>query len=133
MISSGVTNMAFAMVACLWNERWNSATFRIMTPAILTVVFGFNKKYSESTSQRIDETIRAVIDECYQRTKKRCSLNTKGGGERKLEQMAKTLLGERDSHYGADLIDMLGERPHGNYPISKEDVEKIRVNPTDRN
>ncbi|MCC5926700.1 MAG: ATP-dependent zinc metalloprotease FtsH [Bacteroidetes bacterium] len=114
-----ITNMAFAMVAVygMSEELGNISYYDSGNP---DGSFGFNKKYSESTSQRIDETIRKVIDDCYKRTK---DLLTEH--QDKLEQMAKTLL-KKEILTGADLIDMLGERPYGNYPISKEDVDKIR-------
>lgn len=114
-----ITNMAFAMVAVygMSDELGNISYYDSGNP---DGSFGFNKKYSESTSQRIDETIRSVIDECYQRTKELLLKH-----QDMLEVMAKTLL-KKEILTGADLIDMLGERPHGNYPISKADVDKIR-------
>lgn len=114
-----ITNMAFAMVAVygMSDKLGNISYYDSGNP---DGSFGFNKKYSESTSEKIDETIRQVVDECYQRTKELLTLHRD-----KLETMAKTLL-ESEILNGADLIDMLGERPHGNYPITKEDVVRIR-------
>jgi cell division protease FtsH len=114
-----ITNMAFAMVAVygMSEELGNISYYDSGNP---DGSFGFNKKYSESTAEKIDQTIRDVIDECYVRTKKLLLQHRD-----KLEQMAKTLL-EKEILNGADLIDMLGERPYGNYPITKEDVLKIR-------
>ncbi|MCH8494568.1 MAG: ATP-dependent zinc metalloprotease FtsH [Balneolales bacterium] len=114
-----ITNMAFAMVAVygMSDKLGNISYYDSGNP---DGSFGFNKKYSESTSEKIDETIRQLVDECYKRTKELLTLHRS-----KLETMAKTLL-EKEILNGADLIDMLGERPHGNYPITKEDVVRIR-------
>jgi cell division protease FtsH len=114
-----ITNMAFAMVAVygMSDELGNVSYYDSGNP---DGSFGFNKKYSENTAEKIDQTIRGVIDECYIRTRK-LLLHHRD----MLEQMAKTLL-DKEILSGADLIDMLGERPHGNYPITKEDVRKIR-------
>jgi cell division protease FtsH len=114
-----ITNMAFAMVAVygMSEELGNISYYDSGNP---DGSFGFNKKYSESTAEKIDQTIRGVIDECHIRTKELLLKHRD-----KLEQMAQTLL-KKEILSGADLIDMLGERPHGNYPITKEDVQRIR-------
>jgi cell division protease FtsH len=114
-----ITNMAFAMVAVygMSDELGNVSYYDSGNP---DGSFGFNRKYSENTAEKIDEAIRKTIDSNYERTK---ALLLKHRD--KLEEMAKTLL-VKEILNGADLVELLGERPHGNYPISLEDVERIR-------
>ncbi len=114
-----ITNMAFAMVAVygMSEELGNVSFYDSNNP---DGSFGFNKKYSESTSEKIDLAIKKVIDESYVRTKE-LLLKHKD----QLETMARTLL-EKEILNGSDLIELLGERPHGNYPITKEDVKRIK-------
>lgn len=72
--------------------------------------FGFNKKYSEQTAQRIDKAVQQIIDENYKRTHELLKKH-----EDKLEKMANTLL-EKEviNHY--DIRELLGEPPAGEYP-----------------
>ncbi|HAC16706.1 MAG TPA: AAA family ATPase [Bacteroidetes bacterium] len=114
-----ITNMTFAMVAVygMSEELGNVSFYDSNNPE---GSFGFNRKYSENTAEKIDKAIKKFIDESYARTK--IMLNEHRD---KLEIMAKTLL-EKEILTSADLIDILGERPHGNYPISHVDVQKIK-------
>ena len=114
-----ITNMTFAMVAVygMSEELGNVSFYDSNNPE---GSFGFNRKYSENTAEKIDKAIKKFIDESYARTK--VMLNEHRD---KLEIMAKTLL-EKEILTSADLIDILGERPHGNYPISTLDVQKIK-------
>lgn len=114
-----ITNMTFAMVAVygMSEELGNVSFYDSNNP---DGSFGFNRKYSENTAEKIDKAIKTFIDESYERTK--ILLNEHRD---KLEIMAKTLL-EKEILTSADLIDILGERPHGNYPISNVDVQKIK-------
>ncbi|MEX0773905.1 MAG: ATP-dependent zinc metalloprotease FtsH [Balneolales bacterium] len=77
--------------------------------------YGFSKKYSNSTAQKIDESVKKIIDSNYSMTKK--LLNEK---KDKLEILAQALL-KREILGAKDLIELLGERPYGNYPITMED------------
>jgi cell division protease FtsH len=114
-----ITNMTFAMVAVygMSEELGNVSFYDSNNPE---GSFGFNRKYSENTAEKIDKAIKKFIDESYARTK--VMLNEHRD---KLEIMAKTLL-EKEILTSTDLIDILGERPHGNYPISTLDVQKIK-------
>jgi cell division protease FtsH len=113
------TNMAFAMVAVygMSNELGNISYYDSQNP---DNSFGFNRKYSEDTARKIDEAIHKMVDECYARTKE-LLLSHKDT----LILMARTLL-EKEILNAADLVSMLGERPHGNYPMTLADVEKLR-------
>lgn len=77
--------------------------------------YGFSKKYSNFTAQKIDEAVRKIIESNYLKTKK--LLNDK---KDKLEILAQALL-KREILGAPDLIELLGERPYGNYPITMED------------
>jgi cell division protease FtsH len=114
-----ITNMTFAMVAVygMSEELGNVSFYDSNNPE---GSFGFNRKYSENTAEKIDKAIKKFIDESYARTK--VMLNEHRD---KLEIMAKTLL-EKEILTSVDLIDILGERPHGNYPISTVDVQRIK-------
>lgn len=82
-------------------------------------IFGFNKKYSEKTAELIDAEVQAIINEARKRTKE---LLLKY--RHKLTEMAETLL-DKEILTSKDLIELLGERPHGNYPVQPEDLTKI--------
>lgn len=114
-----ITNMAFAMVAIYgmseelgylsYNDSQNSDGGQ----------FGFNRKYSEDTARRIDEAISAIIKECYDRTREMLIAH-----KAELHKMAETLL-DREILTSRDLIELLGERPYGNYPISRKEADTI--------
>jgi len=114
-----ITNMTFAMVAVygMSDELGNVSFYDSGNP---DGSFGFNRKYSEATAEKIDQAVKRFIEESYARTKEMLLKH-----KDKLEHMAKTLL-EKEILTGADLIELLGERPHGNYPISSHDVAKIK-------
>ena len=114
-----VTNMAFAMVA-VYGMSDDIGYLSYQDSQNPDNSFGFNRKYSEQTSERIDGAVRKIIDECRIRT--RDMLNKY---KEKLEEMAQTLLKKEilDAH---DLITLLGERPHGNYPISLTEAKGLK-------
>jgi cell division protease FtsH len=114
-----ITNMAFAMVAVygMSPELGNISYYDSQNP---DNSFGFNRKYSEDTARKIDESIHKLVDDCYIRTKELLLSH-----KETLILMAKTLL-EKEILNASDLMSMLGERPHGNYPMTMEDVEKLR-------
>ena len=69
--------------------------------------YGFNKPYSEATSQMIDEEVRSIIAQAYIRTKE---LLTERRHE--LEVIAKELL-EKEVLQQEDLERLIGKRPFG--------------------
>lgn len=73
---------------------------------------GLQKKFSEHTSKKIDDAVQAIIKRNYDRTKD-LLLQKKN----KLISLSKTLL-EKEILGAHDLIDLLGERPFGKYPVS---------------
>ncbi|MBX2947219.1 MAG: ATP-dependent zinc metalloprotease FtsH [Cyclobacteriaceae bacterium] len=67
--------------------------------------YAFQKPYSDSTAQRIDEEVKKIIDECYKRTKDLLSHHREH-----LEVIAKELL-EKEILFQADLERLIGKRP----------------------
>lgn len=67
--------------------------------------YNFNKPYSEATSQIIDEEVKKIIDEAYQRAKQ--LLTDK---KDKLEIIAQQLL-EKEIIFQSDLEGLIGKRP----------------------
>ena len=67
--------------------------------------YNFTKPYSESTAQTIDEEVRNIVNQAYDRTKK-VLLEKKD----ELEKVAKELL-EKEIIYQADLESLIGPRP----------------------
>lgn len=121
-----ITNMAFAMVAEFgMSEELGYISLKDSNSP--NDSYGFNKKYSENTAQKIDDAIRAIIQKNYKRT---VELLTKH--KDKLEEMAETLLDKEVLNH-VDLRDMLGDRPSGNYPegiFDHEDRKKAITNGT---
>lgn len=112
-----VTNMAYAMVA-EYGMSEELGYISLKDSKNPDNSYGFNKKYSEHTAVRIDEAVQEIIKQNYQKTKE---LLTKH--EDKLETMAKTLLDKEIIDHN-DLRDLLGDRPHGNYPHGIFDDDK---------
>lgn len=67
--------------------------------------YSFQKPYSDNTAQRIDEEVKKIIDECYERTKNLLSQHRDH-----LEVIAKELL-EKEILFQADLERLIGKRP----------------------
>jgi len=67
--------------------------------------YNFQKPYSESTAEKIDKEVKALIDFCYQRTRKLLNDNRE-----KLDIIAKELL-EKEILFQNDLERLIGKRP----------------------
>ena len=104
-----ITNMAFAMVA-EYGMSEELGYLSLKDSSSPENSFGFNKKYSENTAQKIDQAIRTIIQRNYKRT-----LDLLNKHRDKLEEMAETLL-EKEVLNHLELREMLGDRPSGNYP-----------------
>ncbi len=104
-----ITNLAFAMVAeyGMSDELGYISLKDSQNPENS---YGFNKKYSERTSERIDDAVANIISHNYERTKK---LLTEHRDQ--LEKMAQTLLDKEVLNHN-DLRDLLGDHPEGKYP-----------------
>lgn len=118
-----ITNMAYAMVAEYgMSEELGYISLKDSNNPENS--YGFNKKYSDSTSERIDQAVAAIIKHNYDRTKT-LLMNHK----EELEMMAKTLLDKEVLDHN-DLRDLLGDHPEGKYPegIFKDEYESAKVN-----
>ncbi len=71
--------------------------------------YGFNKKYSEHTAERIDEAVQNIIRRNYQRT-----IELLNNHREQLDKMAETLL-EKEVLTQQELREMLGDRPYGKH------------------
>jgi cell division protease FtsH len=114
-----ITNMAFSMVAIygMSDELGYISYYDSNNP---DGSFGFNKKYSDDTAINIDKAVKNIIAENYVRTKEMLEKHRDH-----LEEMAKTLL-KKEILEPHDLMELLGERPHGNYPLSLEESFRIK-------
>lgn len=114
-----ITNMAFAMVA-EYGMSEELGYLSLKDSSSPENSYGFNKKYSEHTAQKIDQAVRNIINKNYQRTVELLEKHRD-----KLEEMAHTLLDKEVLNHH-DLRDMLGDRPSGNYPEGIFDGPKIK-------
>lgn len=86
--------------------------------------YSFNKPYSDATATIIDEEVKKIIDEVYQRT-----LNLLRDKKKEVEILAKELL-EKEILFQADLETLIGKRPFDRQTVyeeftnSKEEVEE---------
>ena len=116
-----ITNLAYAMVAeyGMSDELGYISLKDSQNPENS---YGFNRKYSQKTSEEIDAAVRKIIDLNYKKT-----LDLLNEHRDKLDLMAKTLLDKEVlNHY--DLREMLGDRPHGKYPEGLFDEPAAAVN-----
>ncbi|MGN6645848.1 MAG: ATP-dependent zinc metalloprotease FtsH [Cytophaga sp.] len=97
-----ITKMAYGMVSIYgMNDKIGNISFYDSKGG----EYSFNKPYSESTAQTIDEEVRNIVNEAYQRTKK---LLMEKHAE--LEIVAKQLL-EKEILFQTDLEKLIGKRP----------------------
>jgi len=104
-----ITTMAFAMVAEYGMSK-ELGYLSLKDSQNPNNSYGFNKKYSEQTAQRIDSAIQDIIKENYERT-----FELLNEHRDKLEKMAETLL-EKEVINHHDIRELLGDRPKGKYP-----------------
>lgn len=104
-----ITNLAYAMVA-EYGMSDELGYISLRDSGNPDNSYGFNRKYSAETSNKIDLAVQSIIKKNYERT---FELLTKHRDE--LESLAKTLLDKEVlNHY--DLRELLGDRPYGGYP-----------------
>jgi cell division protease FtsH len=118
-----ITNMAFAMVA-EYGMSEELGYLSLKDSQNPENSYGFNKKYSEQTAQKIDEAVREIIRQNYERTKALLVQH-----KDKLEKMAETLLDKEVLDHN-DLRELLGDHPEGKYP---EGIFKHEKAITDKN
>ncbi len=97
-----ITKMAYSIVTVYgMNDKIGNVSFYDSKQSDYT----FNKPYSDATATIIDEEVKKIIDEAYQRTLK--LLKDK---KSELETLAKELL-EKEILFQADLEKLIGKRP----------------------
>ena len=104
-----ITNMAYAMVA-EYGMSEELGYISLKDSKNPENSYGFNRKYSPDTSDKIDIAVRTIIKNNYDKT---YELLTKH--REQLEDLAQTLL-EKEVLNHHDLRDLLGDRPKGKYP-----------------
>jgi len=114
-----ITTMAFAMVA-EYGMSEELGYISLKDSNSPNDSYGFNKKYSENTAQKIDDAIRNIIQVNYQRT-----VDLLNEHKDKLEEMAETLLDKEVLNH-IELREMLGDRPSGNYPEGIFEVKESK-------
>jgi cell division protease FtsH len=96
-----VTKMAYAMVTIYgMNEKVGHISFKDQNSE-----YGFNKPYSEKTSELIDQEVRELINQAYLRTK-----NLLTSRKSELESLAHELL-KKEVLFQYDLEKIIGKRP----------------------
>jgi cell division protease FtsH len=104
-----ITNLAYAMVA-EYGMSEDLGYVSLTDSKNPDNSYGFNKKYSEKTAERIDQAVQGIIRENYKKTVELLNKHRE-----KLDEMAEALLDKEVLNHN-DLRDMLGDRPYGKYP-----------------
>lgn len=96
-----ITKMAYAIVTMYgMNEKVGNVSFNDPQNE-----FGFNRPYSEKTAELIDEEVRNIIANAYQRT-----VDLINDKKDKLEILAQELL-KKEILFQSDLEELIGKRP----------------------
>ncbi|MGI9176095.1 MAG: ATP-dependent zinc metalloprotease FtsH [Rhodothermales bacterium] len=102
-----ITKLAYAMVVDYgMSEKIGDISFNMSRRSNEPV---FNNPYSEKTAELIDQEVKRIISEVRQRARK--MLEEK---KDKLEELAQALL-EKEVLGPRELVEILGERPYGEY------------------
>jgi AFG3 family protein len=97
-----ITKMAYSMVTVYgMNDKVGNISFYDSKQS----EYNFNKPYSEATSETIDEEVRKLVADAYERVKKLLSDKRK-----ELEIVAQELL-KKEIIFQTDLEDLIGKRP----------------------
>ncbi|MES2454941.1 MAG: ATP-dependent zinc metalloprotease FtsH [Bacteroidota bacterium] len=99
-----ITKLAYAMVT-IYGMNKNVGNVSFHDPQN---EYNFNKPYSEKTSEMIDNEVRILISEVYERTTQLLTDKREG-----LEKLAQKLI-EKEILFQADLEEILGKRPFDN-------------------
>jgi cell division protease FtsH len=117
-----ITKMAYGMVTIYgMNAKIGNVSFNDSNQE-----YGFTKPYSESTAEMIDQEVRSIIEECYQKTKQ-LLLDKRD----KLEELSQILL-KKEILFQTDLVEILGVRPHDKVeePIQEAEIIEDSVSHT---
>ncbi len=114
-----ITKMAYSMVTVYgMNDKIGNVSFY---DSKQSGDYNFTKPYSEFTSQTIDEEVRKIINDAFDRTKK--LLKDK---QKELEIVAQELL-EKEIIFQSDLENLIGKRPFER-PTTYEEYTNRKVN-----
>lgn len=109
-----ITKLAYSMVTIYgMNEKLGNISYYDSKGS----EYNFNKPYSETTAREIDEEVRAIIQNAYQRTK---DLLTEKRD--KLEILAQELL-KKEVLFQSDLERLVGERPFAQLTTYQEFIK----------
>lgn len=111
-----VTKMAYSMV-CVYGMNNKVGHISFHDPH--KEEYSFTKPYSESTAKVIDEEVRNIVDQAYQRTQ--ALLRTK---QQELEKVAQALL-SKEIIFQKDLEGMIGPRPHAQKQASTTSEQQV--------
>ncbi|MDX1685547.1 MAG: ATP-dependent zinc metalloprotease FtsH [Saprospiraceae bacterium] len=114
-----ITKMAYSMVAIYgMNEKVGNVSFHSMSQD------QFQKPYSDDTAKQIDEEVRILIDEQYQRAQDLLKDKRK-----ELEILAKALL-EREVILKSDVEKLIGPGAHSSTDTDSDNEEASAAKPT---
>jgi cell division protease FtsH len=110
-----ITRIAYSMVTAYgMNKKVGNVSFYDPTQENT-----FTKPYSEETGKIIDEEVRGIIDEAYQRT-----LNLLSEKRNEVEKLAKELL-EKEVLHKSDVETLIGKRPFEEKKLLEVEAENI--------
>lgn len=127
-----ITKMAYGMVTIYgMNEKLGNISYYDSKQS----EYSFNKPYSESTSETIDEEVRKIISGAYERSK-----NLLKEKRKELEILAQELL-KKEIIFQSDLETLIGKRPFDKQttyqeftnPKSEQEKPESSVQPTELN
>jgi cell division protease FtsH len=114
-----ITKMAYSMVTVYgMNKEIGNISFYDSKQS----EYSFNKPYSEATAEKIDQEVKKIIEDAYNRTKQLLTTHRE-----KLEIIAKELL-EKEILFQSDLERLIGKRPFAHQTT----YEKFTNGPTDK-
>jgi cell division protease FtsH len=103
-----ITKMAYAMVVDYgMSERIGQVSYNLSSQGEDQPMF--DKPYANETARLIDEEVKHIIDEVRERAREMLRVKRD-----KLDEMAEALL-DKEVLGPSELIEILGERPHGSY------------------
>ncbi|MCB0838496.1 MAG: ATP-dependent zinc metalloprotease FtsH [Bacteroidetes bacterium] len=120
-----ITKVAYAMVTIYgMNSKVGQVSFQDGDE------YNFTKPYSDATAKTIDEEVKKIIDDAYERTKKLLIEKRE-----ELEKIAQELL-KKEVIFKEDMVRLIGERPFKEvnpYEIEPNKEEEKVVNPISEN
>jgi ATP-dependent metalloprotease FtsH len=111
-----VTKQAYAMVSVYGlNDKIGNLSFYDSTGQS---DYSFSKPYSEKTAELIDQEVKIMVEQSYQR-----ALDLLGDNREKLDELANRLL-EREILYREDLEEIFGARPSSDEADPEQDIKE---------